>query len=620
MKQKNLSLIRAFVCFALTILLAVLCLCPLVTFNIKMNEEHCNAFVSIMEDKKVFYQAGLALDEESSTEEKADKVIESYDAVIEKIQKARYPELLSSSSLTIWAATVIEQNQNYDTPFPFGMETEEDFENFIDEIDTLCQEEDSNEYFEEWTEKYSEWYAARKFGGDTVKELENELYDIAKKIGNSSVLNRMKEDSLGYDCSLSFLDLFSIQSIFKAYDLVSAKLAISDKTVEYYKTDNEETKAKIKKEIAELQEYLLDPTNYDGITAKDFEKAVLLNWFSEDFFDSMDTDGYSYGAEDVFEAINDLLTTNKGANSQIVLAAVLGYIATIITILIYLIITLIRVIVLLFTIKNKQKFFEKSSKSFTKISDIVLTILFILIIASGGKLTGLGIIALVLCILGHVVCGICARCTEFSKTDALYLNASQSTGLVGVVAMLIVLLFGRTILNGLNSSKAILAQLAYFGGSPIFILVEALSWFILFLLIGFTAAHMSNSLKRVACMNPPTKALAKKRDPGNYIGISIFSLILSLILVVFDVLVLHCNISWSIIGFVLFLAGEIGYVVYTKKNCPTFTTDDRSRLACGNVYPNPESLVVAPFVSIKTDEVEKTVAESEVVENPQDEE
>lgn len=619
MKQKNLSLIRAFVCFALTILLAVLSLCPLATFNIKMVEGECDAFVSIMEYKKVLYQADLALGEESSTEEKADKFIESYDAVIEKIQKARYPEILSSSSLTVWAATVIAQNQNYDTPFPFGMETEEDFKKFIDEIDTLCQEEDSNEYFEEWNEKYSEWYAMREFGEDTT-ELEKELYDIAKKIGNSSVINRMKEDSLGYDCSLSFLDLFSIQSIFNAYSLVNAKLAIPNKQAEYYKTENEETKAKIKKEIAELQEYLSDPTSYDGITAKDFEKAILINWFSENFFDSANAERYSYGAEDVFDALIDLLKTNKGANSMVVIAAVLGYITTIITTLIYLIITLIRVIVLLFTIRNQKKFFEKSSKSFTKISEIVLLFLFLLTIASGGKLTGFGIIALVLCILGHVVCGICARCSEFAKPDALYLNASQSTGVVGVVAMLMVLLLGRTMLSGLNSSKSIFMQLAYFCGSSIFMLVQMLSLFFLFLLPIFAATYMSNSLKRVACMNASTKSLAAKRDPGNYIGISIFCLILFSILVAFDILVLHCNLSWFIIGFVLFLAGEIGYVVYTKKNCPTFTKDDRLRLACGSVYPNSESLVVAPFVSITNDEVEKTVTESEVVENPQDEE
>ncbi len=629
MKQKTLLTIRAFVCFALTALLGFLCLCPLFTVNIKLSDETAEALIKVLENKKTL----LNFEDDDSA-----KDIEKLDSLISKLQGAWYYQSHNLESIALDLAQMCEDG---DITLPYGLKTEEDIEKWITELQEVYDKQEADEKIDEWNEKYARWYPLNKSlkniseqeKAEVEKEanaLADELFTLAKQF-EPSVFSRLREDSVGYDVSLSIADIISlpialVSRIFSASNEDSENASSNDENIysettapvravilmgdvftlldlekQLAETESESDKEAIKKSIIDYSAELSNSAYYEWITAEHFEKALMLTLlFNSSSNGNSDDVGYSdlHFIDDMITRGSEEAFDTYSATDTIALIA--SFIIAMLVLTITVIIAFIRTLASLFKIGKPEKFFKATSKGFEKTSTWMLLSLFVLAIGMGGQLTILGIAALIAIVFGYVVCGILSRCTTLSKDKALYLSSAQLVGLLTAIGAIVVLFSGHGFMSGMASAQTCFAKAITVNGSlEIFVVIETLLCLAQLLYICIGATLMGTGLKRFACISVKIKDVHEAKKE-NILAQGVFTFLIVLIPVVFSVFGMQLNAIQLLIGGILILGSAIAFTVFTKHKCSTVTSEEREILnASGRKYLDPESAVVAPFVSIE---------------------
>lgn len=631
MKQKTLLTIRAFVCFALTALLGFLCLCPLFTVNIKLNNETADALMNVLAYKKTL----LNLEDDDSAKDEIEKL----DGLISKLQGAWYYQ---STNLDLIALELAQMCDDGDITLPYGLKTKDDIEQWITELQEVRDNQEADEKIDEWNEKYAEWYPLNKSlkniseqeKAEVEKEvnaLADELFALAKQL-EPSVYSRLREDSVGYNISLSIADVISLAPGFvdrilsalnedsenaqttddenlyseitapvRAVILMGDVFTLLDLEKQLAETDSETDKEAIRKSINDYTEELSNSEYYEWITAEHFEKALMLTLL---FNSSSNGDAENVGDSDL-ELIHKMIKLGSedafdAYSATDTIALIASFIVAVIILTITAIIAFIRTLVSLFKIGKPEKFFKATSKGFEKTSTWMLLSLFVLAIGMGGQLTVLGIAALLAIVFGYVVCGVLSRCTTLSKDKALYLSSAQLAGLLTAIGAMVVLFSGHGFMSGMASVQTCFAKAIMVNGSlEIFAVIETLLCCAQFLFIIIGAALLSAGLKRFACISVKIKDVNEAKKE-NILAQGVFTFIIILIPVVLSVFGMQLNAIQLLIGGILILGSAIAFTVFTKNKCSTVTSEEREILnASGRKYIDPESAVVAPFVSIE---------------------
>lgn len=601
MKQKQLLSLRAFLCLALTVILGVLCMLPLFEVNVKVSNTTADDIITVLEGKKI----QIKLQEDDLSEKELNEKLESYDELINELKRVCYYSSAGDYEAILYKLVV--ENEENGTPLPYGFKTKEDVEKWNDELSKLLDEEADDENREAFAEKCLEWSlkesmlktalseAAKKELETEVLQLEKEINDLAKKI-KPSALSRLKEDSLGYDVKLSLFDLITtlasraVKPILSATDLICRQINGSW---------NSWAEKNISKSV-----------DYADIEIEHFKKAIAIELlFNVDVFPDEEPFAYMIDGSkkeylsDVKSLINGKYapSAERGFSGTYRIVSLVVFIATMAELLVVVIITLIRTIMSLLSIRNPEKFFQQTQKNFTTLSARLVFELFAFSICCGGKLSTFGVLSFVLIILGYAAIGVTARCTVLDKQKALYLDFAQVGGLVGVIGTAIILLSGSRLMSGILSMQtALIKATILFDSMPLFIVTEIVMIMGLLLLYALGPYFMNANLKRLACIPP------KKRKIGGINGRlkalipdEVWLALGVLIFVVFAFLGMDVNALLLAIGSIIVLGVEIALKIINEKMFDDISNDDKDILnALGGRYFDPESSVVVPFVNV----------------------
>lgn len=588
MKQKKLMAIRALICLVLTAILGILCLCPLFSINVKVSDEAADVLSKVVERKKII--------EVAEDVEEIEKISKPYDELISKIQASRYYDIYYS--LDLLAEDIINDYNDSDKSLPYGFESEEEVTKWVDELKELYEEEMSDENRAAWDIKY----ALFKNANEDKEKLEKELTNLVKEIKTPSVLSRLKEDSLGYECSLSITDFLSFKSFIMASILVDEEWSIYRKTKEIASlssTSDSEKYLKLMEEILNAELYLSQPESYEGVTVEALEKAIGIKLLFLEVGESCANIGESFDVE-----YYDNMLYAKKEYSLMPLWSVILIIIVAIILLVVIITTFFKVFKLVFRIGKREAFFKATTKKFVKTSITLLCALFLLVCV-GAKLTTYGIIMFVLIVLGFVAFAVSARCTALPKNSGNYLNLVQLVGLISVIGMSVVLFTGKSFITSTTTSQSMLTQAIMFGkGELTFTVVSVFISMFACLLVFVISLHMHTGLKRLACMyNPKAQTEQNINGANPRVANVVLCTILVIAYTALSVMGMKFNVVGLIIGIVMVIVAEIVLSKLSKKEAFVVSEDVKDDLnVYGMKYFDPESLVVAPFVSVASDE------------------
>lgn len=628
MKQKTLLTVKAFVCFALTIILAVTCLFPLTALSLDLDETTWKAASSVIASAKM----AAPLNNPDVTESELEKLTADFEAVETKLADRIYPDWVKPD----------EEKAAYDAQETIiaGLRlTTQEYLSFVekyDEYETVCKTsrnnlstEQKNELDEKEAElkqevlelaktivqqslansdydyaKYQQLYTEKcekydnreelKLSDKEIEQLEKEIEELNEKIANPPIVSGISKDVFGYKWSFSVLDLVRLPSFIKACKLMFMQYFLHKSTPDYvYSNPSGESAKEYLEQQEEYLKYVADYKNYEGVSASDIDKAI-------GFVAIINTFDFNYPSLD---AVTDIIINGDvWATPETMFALVWLVTAVILTIVIF-IIAVIRCIVALTQIGKKDKFFAKTTVSFISLASCLFVVLCLSAIGGGAALTTYGTITLVLIILGSVGCGIASRCSKLSKKDAWYVTLTQISGAIYVACMVALALSGSNFFAGLTSNLSYLSRDLLFLNSDI---ADVLFSFLL-ICVPIPAAMLARiSLQKVACMYDTKNKLCKYNDGSgryynNYLVNTVCQIIVSVAFVVLAVLGFALPIVWYVITCVLLLGSTIAFKVFTKKESLTFTDEELKRLDLfGMQYENLDQPVAVPFSVEKT--------------------